>query len=126
MDRVQEYTVSGKNFMYIDFSGITDNDTCSKLVEYILPIIEKYPPDSLYTITNISDTRFDSVSKKIMAGYMEHNSRYVKYGAVIGLDGIKKIMAKSAFRLSGRTNMHFAFSKEQATEWLLEQSNQQS
>jgi len=121
MERIEEFVVDGKNFIYIDFSGISANDGFSDLVEVIKPVIAKYPEKSLYTITNIEDTRFDSGSRVIMSEYMKHNSAYVKYGAVIGLDGIKKIITTSAFKMSGRTNMYFASSRENAIEWLLQQ-----
>ena len=86
-----------------------------------MPIIAKYPANSLHTVTNIENTRFDSDSKKIMVDYMEHNKQYVRFGTVFGLDGIKRIMAKSVFNLIKRTELHFTFSKEQAIEWLLKQ-----
>ncbi|MDR1841091.1 MAG: hypothetical protein LBQ86_04105 [Holophagales bacterium] len=122
MERIEEFVIDGKNFVYIDFSGIITNDELSEMVEAVISVIEKYPPDnSLYTITNIDNTRFDAEARKIMADYMIHNSAYIKHGAVIGLDGIKKIMATSTFKMSGRTNMQFAFSKEQAIELLLKQ-----
>jgi len=121
MERLEEFTLDGKNFIYIDFSELKENEEFIKISKTVEPIIAKYPPMSLYTITNVENIRFDSGSKEIVANYMRNNKPYVKHGAVIGLDGIKKIMISSLFKLSGRGDLHFAFSKEQAVEWLLEQ-----
>jgi chloramphenicol O-acetyltransferase len=119
MKRIEEFSLDGKNFMYIDFSDFKTNDDFSQLITTIESLIAKYPEDSLYTITNIENIRFDSKSMKIVAKNMEHNKPYVKYGVVIGLDGIKKVMLTTVMKMSGRNNMHYAFSKEKAIEWLL-------
>ena len=121
MEYIEEFTLREKNFIYIDLSGVKSNYDFCKRVGAIMPVIEKYPLNSLYTITNVENTRFDSESKNSLRDYLKHNSLYVKYGTVIGMDGIKKIMAKSMFQVAGRTNMHFAFTKEQAIEWLMKQ-----
>jgi hypothetical protein len=52
---------------------------------------------------------------------MAFNKSYVKYGVVMGVDGIKKIMLNSIFSISGRHNMNCVFTREQAIDWLLEQ-----
>jgi len=121
MERIEEFTLEGKNFMYIDFSNLKSNRDFMQTTKSIEPLMEKYPENSLYTITNIENVRFDTESKEIVAKYMEHNKPYVKYGAVIGLDGIKKVFASTVFKLSKRNNMSFAFSKDKAIEWLLKQ-----
>jgi len=121
MERIEEFTREGKNFLYIDFSGFSCDDEHLDLVKKTEPVIEKYPGHSLYTITNIANLRFDSETKKIAADFIIHNAPYVKYGAIIGLDGIKKMMAYTVMKLSGRTNLGFAFSREGAIEWLLQQ-----
>ena len=117
----EEFTLEGKNFIYIDLSGVKSNNEFNERIKVIVPEIAKYPEKSLYTITNVENIRFDTKSKEIVAQYMMVNKPYVKFGAVIGIDGIKKIMINAIFALSGRSNMHFDFTKEQAIEWLLKQ-----
>ena len=121
MERIEEFGLQGKNFMYIDLSNLMANDDFILLTQRIEPMIAKYPEHSLYTVTNIENVRFDSKSTDLVIKYMKNNKPYVKYGAVIGLDGIKKLMVSTIVKLSGRSNMHFAFTREQAVEWLLQQ-----
>ena len=121
MERIEEFTIGGKSIMYIDFSGLRSNDDFIRLADIVKPLIAKYPKGTLYTITNVEDVRFDSKSKDIVINYVEHNRPYVKYGVIVGLDGVKKIMIHTIFKVSGRKNVYFAFSKEQAMEWLLDQ-----
>ena len=118
--RIEEFTFNRKNFMYIDFSNLKSNEDFIEAIENIKPVIKKYPPNSLYTIANIANVRFDTGTKEYVVEYMEHNKPYVKYGAIIGFDGIKKIFVNSIFKLSKRDNMLFAFSKDRAVDLLLE------
>ena len=121
MERIEEFEMQGKSFMYIDLSNLMANNDFIMLTQNIEPMISKYPEHSLYTVTNIENVRFDSKSADLVIKYMKNNKPYVKYGAVIGLDGIKKLMVSTIVKLSGRSNMHFAFTREQAIEWLLQQ-----
>jgi len=121
MKRIDEFTLNGKNFVYIDFSGLTSDNDYLEAVKLAQSVIAKYPEQTVYTITNISNLKFDTHTKEIAAKYVEHNKPYVKYGVIIGMDGIKKMMALTVMKLSGRKNYSFAFSKEKAIEWLLQQ-----
>ena len=116
----EEFILEGKSLLYVDFSRISGKDDLVKSIEVIKSIIAKYPPNSLYTITNVASFRFDSELKKILADLTAHNKPYVKYGAIIGMDGVKKIMVSAILKITGRTNMLFAFSKQQAIELLMQ------
>ena len=120
--RIEEFEHDGKQFIYIDLSNLSGNQDFAEITEVIKPAISKYPKNSLYTITNIERVKIDTESKNFIGQYLEHNKPYVKYGAIIGLDGIKKIMVSTMLKLSRRSNLLFAFSKEQAVELLLKQA----
>jgi hypothetical protein len=49
---------------------------------------------------------------------MDFNRPYVRQGAVIGLDGIKRIMVNSVLKMSGRNNMKFFHTRDEALKWL--------
>jgi len=121
MERIEEYTLNGKNIVYIDLTGARYNDDFVQIVKDVHSVIEKYPMQSVYTITNIENIRFDSNAKKVIADYMERNRPYVIKGVIIGLDGIKKMMVNTVVKLSGRTNFNYSFTKEGAIEWILQQ-----
>jgi len=122
MERIDEFRLDGNNFIYIDASNIRKNDDFIDLADSIKKIIAKYPDKSVYTIINIDGITFDTDTKQIFAECFEHHKQYVKYGAVIGLDGIKKIMFNGVVKCSGRENMHVCLSKEQAIAWLQQQA----
>jgi hypothetical protein len=121
MKRIEEFKRDGRNFIYFDLSNFKSNNEFTQFIEESKPMIEKYAEKSLYTITNIENVRFDTKTKELVAQWTEHNKPYVKFGAVIGVDGIKKMMVNMIFTMSKRANMTFASSKEHAIEWLLQQ-----
>ena len=122
MERYREYTLEGKSFVEIDFSGLMETDNFLDLAKKINQDISKYPKKSVYTITNIENIRwFEQSIRDIVVAYMKGNEPYVKYGAVIGLDGVSRLLVSSIIKMTGRKNMYLAFSKEQAIEWLLKQ-----
>ena len=118
--RFEEFERGGKDFIYIDFSDFNSNEEFDDLFKTVEPAIAKYPEGSLYTITNIDNTWVDTETKDLFVKYMKHNMPYVKYGAMIGLDGIKKLIVNSVLVQSGRDNMIFAFTIEQAIKLLLQ------
>jgi hypothetical protein len=119
--RIEEFTRKGKEFVYYDLSCFKTNDEFKKFVEVAKKLITKYAKHSLLTITNVKDLKFDSETKNIAAEWMEYNKPYVKFGTVMGFDGIKKIMVNAILKLCGRKNMFFISNREQAIEWLLKQ-----
>jgi len=121
MNRIEEFNQEGKNIMYIDFSGIKTQAEACAAIESIEPAVAKYSPNSLYTITNIESIRITSGTMKLLEEYLRHNKPYVICGVIIGLDGVKKMLATTLMKLSGRNNLFFAFSREKALELLLRQ-----
>lgn len=119
MERIEEFSKNGRDFLYFDLSGLQSNGEIEAVVESAKEIITKYPHNTLYTITNVSNLTFDTMTKEIAYTWMEFNRPYVVYGAVIGLDGVRKIMYNSVLKLSGRKNMKVFSTKQQAEDWLV-------
>jgi hypothetical protein len=121
MEQYEEFSLEGKNIMYIDFSNLMTNEEFTKLIDIVKPVIAKYKDCSLYTITNVEDVRYDSFTREIFINYVEHNRPYVKTGVLIGIDGVKKMIVNTLVKLTGRGKFHITFTKEKAIEWILQQ-----
>lgn len=117
----EEFSVEGKNILYIDFSHIVTIEELLTAIEKIERAIEGYPENSLYTISNMADIRIDTLYKDCFIKYGQHNKPYVKKAVVIGLDGVKKLIVNTIFKTAGRNDFHIAFTKEKAIEWILQQ-----
>jgi hypothetical protein len=121
MEHVEEFTADGKNIIYIDFSNAVSEKDFNAVIEQVKRVMSKHAEKSVCTITNMENVRFDSNIKEVFVKYVEFNKPYVKYGAAIGMDGIKKKMIEGILKLGGRSNFHFCFTKEEAVKWLRQQ-----
>ena len=121
MERVEEFSRDGKNFIYMDFSGFRTTDDYNRQIELIKTVISKHPWHSLYTIVNIENVRFDSAIKEVLLKFIKYNRPYVKCAVITGIDGIKKMMVNTMVNLTGRKNVFFTFTKERAIELALQQ-----
>jgi hypothetical protein len=100
-------------------SNFKNNVQFREFIAYAKEVIQQYSKDnSLVSITNVEGVRYDSETKTIVAEWMDFNRPYVRQGAVVGLDGIKRIMVNSILKISGRNNMKFFRTRDEAAQWL--------
>jgi hypothetical protein len=116
-DRIEEFSLHGKRYVYFDMSNFRTNGEFKLLIDFAKPILEKYKKP-VYTIANAEGIRFDSETNELIAGWMKHNTPYVDHCMVIGMDGIKQIMLDDIIASTGRVNVGVANNKEQAIEKL--------
>jgi len=117
----EEFSIDGKNIIYIDFSTVKTIEELSEAMEKIERAIESYPKSSLYTITNMAGARIDTLYKDNFIKFTGHNKPYVKKAVLIGLDGVKKMIVASIFNTVKRGEFQIAFTKGKAIEWILKQ-----
>ncbi len=82
--------------------------------------IRKNSPKSQLIITNVKGTRFDKEMAEYMKEYAKGNNPYVKASAVVGLEGLQKIIFTAIRTFTGR-DFHIAGTMEEAQEWLAAQ-----
>ena len=120
MERIEEFTRKGKNFIYFDLSGLQRSEDYTQLIEEAKLAIAKYSEFPVYTIININHIRFDTNVKEILVKWLEYNKPYVDYGVIVGTNGIRKIMFNSIMSAAGRMNFVCLPKKEAAIDWLLQ------
>jgi hypothetical protein len=118
-NRIELFDFEGKQFIYYDLSHFKNNTQFREFIAYAKEVIRQYPKDnSLFSITNIEGVVYDSETKIIISEWMDFNRPYIRQGAVIGLDGIKRIMVNPILKMSNRSNMKFFRTRDEAVEWL--------
>jgi hypothetical protein len=118
-NRIEQFDFAGKRFIYYDISHFRNNHQFREFVACAKEAIQRYPRDqSLFSITNVEGVMYDSETKIICAGWMDFNRPYIRQGAVIGLDGIKRIMVNAVMKICGRSNMKFFRARDEAVKWL--------
>jgi hypothetical protein len=118
-DKVKFIQHRGKKILYLDFSQSTAADVLKTIVT-AKSVIAGQPEQSLLTLTNVTDARFNDAVSHELKNFTAHNRPFVRAGAVIGVSGFKKIIFDAVVLFSGRKLSAFD-DVEQAKQWLVEQ-----
>lgn len=113
----------GVNIFYIDFNGLqTENEIIEVLVESKTEI-RSHPIKSMINLANISGMHFNNSIKELFFEFVKGNANYVQHSAIVGVDGIRRIVFNGIMKLSGRDVRCFD-SVEDAKKWLVERKNE--
>jgi hypothetical protein len=117
--RVQVIDYKDKEIIYLDFSDC-NVDEILEIIEMAKKIIRVQPLNSVLTLTNVSGTRYNREVIQVMKEFANDNKPFVKAGAVVGIDGLKRIVYDAIMRFSER-NMPAFDDNEKAKDWLVKQ-----
>ncbi len=119
MERVAFVHHKGAEILFLDFSRCK-TDEVFPIIAKATTVIASRPPQSLLTLTDVTDMRFDDSVSQRMKEFTAHNKPYVRAAAVVGVTGIKRIIFE-AILLFSRRKLHTFDSLELAKEWLAKQ-----
>ena len=113
---------NGKKIFYLNFSNM-EKDVISSYMEEIKNMLSAYSPGSILFLANVHKMSFDKTIVKKFVEFFKYTKTYSKKTAVIGLDGIKKMLYESVLVLSGRGSENIRVfdgpnSEIRAKDWL--------
>jgi hypothetical protein len=117
MERVRFIQHNGKEILFLDFSQCKPDDVPA-IIEQSKAVIRKKPENSLLTLTDVTDTRFNDTVTHQMKEFTAHNKPYIRASAVVGITGLKKILFEAVMAFSKR-KLHAFDTIEQAKAWLV-------
>jgi len=117
MERVQFVQHNGKEILLLDFSRCTAKDALA-LIDEAAAAIRTRPQQSLLTLTDVTDMRFNDTLNQRMKVFTAQNKPYVKAAAVVGVTGLKKILFDAVMVFSKR-KIHAFDNRETAKAWLI-------
>jgi hypothetical protein len=109
----------GKEIVYLDFSDC-NVDEIFQTIEMAEKIIRIQPLNSVLTLTNVSGARYNTEVIQALKEFAKGNGPFVKAGAVIGIEGLKKILYVAITSFSER-NLPAFDDIEKAKDWLIDQ-----
>ncbi len=118
MDKIYFIEHRDREILVIDFSSC-DTDGVLAIIERAQQIIASRPHESLLTLTDLKDTQYNRRITEALKEYVAHNRPYVKAGAVIGLNDIKRVLFNALKRVTGR-NLRAFEQSEAAKDWLVQ------
>ena len=119
MKRVQVIDYKGKEIIYLDFSNCNVSEVFL-VIQMAKTIIRVQPHNSVLTLTNVTGTKYNREVIQAMKEFANRNKPFVKAGAVIGIDGLKRVVYDAITRFSER-NLPAFDDIEKAKDWLVDQ-----
>ena len=118
-ERVKFIEHKWRRILLLDFSECTI-DEALKTMEEAEKIIRSQPAGSLLILTDVTNARYNLEAVEKLKGFTRGNAPYVRASAVVGLDGIQKVIYRAVVMFSKRMFPVFE-DREKAQDWLIEQ-----
>jgi len=118
MTRAKFFKHRDKMILNFDFSDLNHEDT-KQVCEYVKGVISRMPKNSVLTLVNVTNVKYDSAFRELSNELAQHNKPYVLAGAVIGVDGWKKLVLWATTKFTGRNNLKAFDDLEEAKDWLV-------
>ena len=118
MGNAQFITHKNVELLVIDFTSTKSVAEFLKVIDDAKAMIASCSLNSLLTLTDVSNSYFDSDIIPAIKEYAAHNKPYIKAGAVVGISGVRKIIFNSVLFFSGRDNLKTFDTRDNAMEWL--------
>ncbi len=117
MQRVKFIRHGEKEILFLDFSNSGADDVL-RTIETAKQVISGRPEQSLLTLTDVTNARFNEEVGEGMKQLTAHNRPYVKAAAVVGITGLKRIIFGAVVAFSKRNIASFD-DVEEAKQWLV-------
>ena len=110
----------GKRIARLDFANIAEEPEALAAITEAGTIIQGQAPKSLYTLTIVRGSRFNSTVLSALKKLAAENSPFVRSGAIVGMGTLHKAAYLTVMYFSKRTIPAFD-SEDAAKEWIASQ-----
>jgi len=119
MSAVKFITHKGTKILFIDLARKSPSELLSAISE-AKSVIAAQPPASLLTLTDVEGSSYNREVADELKAYVAHNKPFVRAGAVVGLNDLKRVIFNFLNRVTGRTLKGFD-RLDAAKDWLASQ-----
>jgi len=119
MERVKFIIHKWRQILLLDISHCS-LDEVIKTIDEAMGVVRSQPESSLLILTNVTGTGYDLRVIEKLKESADGNKPYVRASAVVGLDGLQKVVYNTVTLFSKRTIPAFD-DIEKAKDWLIEQ-----
>jgi hypothetical protein len=116
MSETKFITHKGTKILFIDLARKTPEQLLEAIRE-AKSVIASQPQGSLLTLTDVEGSSYNRVVADELKAYVAHNKQFVRAGAVVGLNDLKRVIFNFLNRVTGRTLKGFD-RVEAAKDWL--------
>lgn len=116
MSRVQFIEHKGRKILHLNFTNCKPVDV-HPIISEAKNAIKTQPLKSVCTLTDVTESAFNSRLSDALKEFVAHNKPYVLAAAVVGVTGLKQIILNAVMKFSGR-ELHAFDSLDEAKDWL--------
>jgi len=110
-------THKGKRILYIKYSGLSASEQLDQIRQATQILVETKSNDNL-TLTDVVGTHVNQDFIDLAKEQGKISRPYTKKAAIIGIEGVRKILLRAVNRVSGNVREPFP-TMEEAKEWLV-------
>jgi hypothetical protein len=107
-----------RRILLYDFTNLPETRDMLELIAFARKIAAQQSANSIFTLTDISDSDYDRHVTVALQELAKHNKAYVIAGAAVGVAGLQKVIFRSILAFSGRKNISLFDFREEALDWL--------
>jgi hypothetical protein len=115
--RVRFIDYAGRRVLFIDYSHC-DVAMLKAIAEEGHRVIARERPGSVLTMNDVSGTAFDKESVAVLQAKVAANAPYVRRAAVVGINGLQRLIYEGVQAFSRRRIPHFQ-TRQEALSWLI-------
>ncbi len=119
MKRCRFISHQGVDIYYIDFSDLKTVEEIDGVMIESKTFIRAQAMKSMFNLANIQNMHFNGKIKDLFVEFISGNADHVYQSAIVGVDGIRRIVFNAVLRLTGR-DVRCHDSVEAALNWLAE------
>lgn len=112
------YNYKGKKIILIDLNGVQPDGIKSR-VDFAKRIIFISEQNSVLLLTDFRDMKYDRERTDYAIQVSKDIKPFIKKSALLGVDGMKKIVFNSMLFITKRKNMRPFSDAQEALEWLV-------
>lgn len=120
LQRVRFIRHRGRPILLIDFSHLERTEDILEVARAAKETVARQPPASLRTLSNVYRARYSPPVMDAIKDLAVHNRPYVTAAAVVGMEGLHRILFRAVLLFS-RRNMEAFDSVDDAKDWLATQ-----
>ena len=111
-------THKGRRILLIDFSK-SGLDQIHATIAQAKPLIIREPQLSILSLVDTTDSKFDIKISQALQEFSAHNKPYMKMTAMVGVEGLQKVIYFAVLTFTKRTNIALKNNREEALDWLV-------
>ncbi|WP_420581760.1 hypothetical protein [Reichenbachiella sp.] len=122
MPGISIFQEQDKVIVFTDLAHLSVENAPAVMDEAV-SVISKYPLKSVNSLVDMTGMRFNKVIIAKVTDIARKNEPYVVITAIVGLNSVAKLIAKSVIKLTGRNTVLFD-ELEEAKNWLIQNNEE--